>query len=56
MIKDLVNITLEEIKESSANSIKSDNSVVMYLQNTGSKEHKWSSTDINVWIHEDIDD
>ena len=42
MIKDLVNITLEEIKESSANSIKSDNSVVMYLQNTGSKEHKLS--------------
>lgn len=56
MIKDLVNMTKEEIAESAVHSTESDNTVIMYLQNTGVKGHKWDSADIDVWIKEDLDD
>lgn len=56
MIKDLVNITLEEIEESASHSVESDNTVIMYLQNTGDKEYKWDASDISAWFDEDLDD
>lgn len=56
MIKDLVNITFEEIEESASRSVESDNTIIMYLQNTGDKEYKWDVSDISVWLDEDLDD
>jgi len=56
MIRDLVNITLEEINDSVAECVMLDNTVVMYLQNNGDRTHKLNSEDIDVWLNEDIDD
>lgn len=56
MIRDLVNITLEEIDDSVAECGVFDNTVVMYLQNNGDRTHKLKSEDIDVWLREDIDD
>ena len=56
MIRDLVNITLEEINDSVAECVMLDNMVVMYLQNNGDRTHKLNSEDIDVWLNEDIDD
>lgn len=56
MVKDLVNITAEEIKESSEHSTESNNIKITYLQNNGSNQHRWKETDILRWIEEDIDD
>lgn len=56
MIRDLINITQEEINVSAKKSVESDNTLVMYLQNNGKGAHKLDSDDMNVWINEDIDD
>lgn len=56
MIKDLINIAPEEIKESANRSVENDNTKIMYLQNTGSNEHQWNCSDILCWINQDIDD
>lgn len=56
MIRDLINVTLEEINTSAEKSVESDNTVVMYLHNNGDRSHRLSSKDIDVWLEEDIDD
>ncbi len=56
MIKDLINVTQEEINDSAAKSVESDGTLIMYLQNNGRGAHKPNSADIDVWINEDIDD
>ena len=56
MIRDLVNITLEEINDSATQCVLFDNTVVMYLQNNGDRTHKLNNEDIDVWLNEDIDD
>lgn len=56
MIRDLVNVTLEEINYSSERCVAFDNTVVMYLQNNGDRTHRLNSEDIDVWLNEDIDD
>ncbi len=56
MIRDLINITQEEIDVSAAKSTESDGALIMYLQNNGKGAHKPNSDDIDVWINEDIDD
>lgn len=56
MIRDLINITQEEIDASAAKSIEEDGTLIMYLQNNGKGAHKPNSNDIDVWINEDIDD
>lgn len=56
MIRDLVNITREEIRESVSNCVVPDNTVVMYLHNCGDRNHKMNSKDIDAWLEEDIDD
>ncbi len=56
MVRDLVNITSEEIKESAKHSIEDNNIKIMYLQNNGSDKHRWNKSDILRWIEEDIDD
>ncbi len=56
MVKDLVNITAEEIEKSSAHSVEDNNIKITYLQNNGSDQHRWKDSDILCWIEEDIDD
>ena len=56
MIRDLINITQEEIDVSAAKSTESDGALIMHLQNNGKGAHKLNSDDIDVWINEDIDD
>lgn len=55
MIRDLMNITSEEIGISAENCIK-DNTLIMYLQNNGHKARDIDCKDIDAWITEDIDD
>lgn len=55
MIRDLINITQEEINVSASKSIEGDGALIMYLQNNGKGAHKPSSDDMDVWINEDID-
>ena len=56
MIRDLLNVTLEEINNSAVESVASDNTVVMYLQNNGNRINQLKDEDIDVWLYEDIDD
>lgn len=56
MIRDLINITQEEIDVSAVKSTESNGASIMYLQNNGKGAHKPSSDDMDVWINEDIDD
>ena len=56
MIRDLINITTDEINKSAVESIASDNTVVIHLQNNGNKVGKLNVENMNVWIEEDIDD
>lgn len=56
MIRDLVNVTLEEINDSAIGCVVFDNTVVMYLQNNGDRTHRLNSEDIDMWLNEDIDD
>lgn len=56
MIRDLINITQEEINDSAAKSTESNGRLIMYLQNNGKGAHKPNSNDMDVWINEDIDD
>lgn len=56
MIRDLINITQEEIDASAARNAESDGALIMHLQNNGKGAHKPNSDDIDVWINEDIDD
>lgn len=55
MIRDLLNITQEEIDVSAKKSTESEG-IIIYLQNNGKRAHKPSSDDMNAWINEDIDD
>lgn len=55
MIRDLVNISIEEIKASSEQCAKSDDIVILYLQNNGDKSHFWDSNKLLPLINEDID-
>lgn len=56
MLRDLINITQEEINVSAAKSTESGGAAIMYLQNNGKGAHKPNSDDMDVWINEDIDD
>lgn len=56
MIRDLINITQEEININATKSIENDGALIMYLQNNGKGAHKPNSDDMDVWINEDIDD
>lgn len=55
MIKDLVSISQDEIKES-ASQVLNDKIKIAYLEDSISNEHDWSEYDISKWIEEDLDD
>lgn len=55
MIRDLINITQEEINVSAAKSTEGGPSI-MHLQNNGRGAHRLNSDDMDVWINEDIDE
>ncbi len=56
MIKDLVNVTIEEIKATAKSSVTLDNMIVMYLQNNGDRTQSLNSQDMDAWFGENIDD
>lgn len=56
MVRDLVNVTFQEILESSKQSTKNDNIKIAYLQDNDSEKHEWNESDIQQWIAEGIDD
>ena len=56
MLTNLVTVTPEHIDESASRAVEEKNSVVMHLQNSGDKAHRWKNADINVWLCDDIDE
>lgn len=56
MIKDLINISQEEIKTSAVKSVKNDGTLIMYLHNYGEETRNPSGDDMDAWIYEDIDE
>ena len=56
MIVDLVSVTYDEIEISANNSVKETDSLIVYLQNNGDKNHLWSNDKFFPIIGEDIDD
>ncbi|MCH5212751.1 MAG: hypothetical protein J1G06_07035 [Oscillospiraceae bacterium] len=56
MIVDLINVTLEDIEESTNRCTKEADTLIMYLQNNGDKNYRLKEEDISAWLYEDIDD
>ena len=56
MVVDLVSISYEDIEISANNSVEEANSLIIYLQNNGDKNHCWSNDKFSFIIEEDIDD
>jgi len=56
MIVDLVNVSYADIEDSAAKSVEETNSLIVYLQNNGDKNHFWCNDKFSSIIREDIDD
>lgn len=56
MLMNLVTVTPEYIDERANRCVEETNSLIMHLQNSGDKAHKWNGNDINVWLYDDIDE
>lgn len=56
MLRNLVTVTSEQIEESVNKCVEERNSLIIYLQNSGDKTHRWNEKDINVWLYDDIDE
>ena len=56
MVKDLVNITEEDIELSVKRSVEPCNIKIMYLQNSGTDEYQWQPENILKWVDEDMDE
>ena len=55
MIRDLINITSDEIKASAAKNVENDGTLIMHLHNYGEEACKPNSDNMDAWIYEDID-
>ncbi len=56
MIKNLVLVSDDEIKESAEHSINSSEPHIMYFHNNGTGEYWLTMDDLKAYIYEDIDE